>query len=78
MFEQELQFFISNQEKFVKKYSGKTLVIVGEKILGVYNSPLEAYFEALKTQKLGTFMIQEVEKGPEAYTVTISSLVNYC
>ena len=73
MFEKELKYFISNQKKLVKKYQGKTLVIKGEAVIGVYSSPLEAYIEAQNEHELGTFMIQSCVPGPDAYTVTIAS-----
>jgi len=73
MFEKELEYFKSNQKDLVKKYHGKTLVIQGCVILGVYASALQAYTETQKTHELGTFMIQPCEPGPDAYTVTIAS-----
>ena len=73
MFTQELNFFISHQDELVKKYPSKTLALQGEKVLGVYESPLEAYLEVQKEHQLGTFMIQPCESGTEAYTVTVSS-----
>ncbi len=73
MFKKELRFFIKNQKDLVKKYRGKTLVLQGQKVIGVYENPLEAYIEVQKKHKIGTFMIQLCKPGPEAYTVTISS-----
>ncbi len=73
MFEKEMQFFKSNQNDLVKKYNGKTLVIQGWTILGVYASALQAYTETQKEHAVGTFMIQPCEPGPDAYTVTIAS-----
>ena len=73
MFKKELDYFISNQDKLVKKYFKKILVIKGEDIIGIYETPLEAYLETKKNHEIGTFLIQPCEKGPEAYTVTLSS-----
>jgi hypothetical protein len=73
MFDIELAYFIAHQDELVAKYLGKTLVLQGEAVLGVYETPLEAYVEALKQFKLGTFMIQPCEPGTEAYTVTVYS-----
>lgn len=73
MFERELEYFISNQNELVKSYRGKVLVIRGQEIVGVYDTPLAAYIEAQKEHPLGSFMIQPCEPGPEAYTVTINS-----
>jgi hypothetical protein len=75
MFKTELDYFKANQDELVKKYLGKVLVIKGNSIIGVYGNALEAYLEAQKKNKLGTFMIQPCRPGPSAYTVTISSNV---
>lgn len=74
MFDIELNYFKAHQDELVAKHKGKTLVIVGEKVEGAYDSALQAYLEAQKQFKLGTFMIQPCLPGPQAYTVTISSM----
>ena len=74
MFDKELKFFIDHQDELVAKHSGKTLVIRGENIEGVFETPLEAYLSAEKQFPVGTFMIQPCQPGPSAYTVTISSM----
>jgi len=73
MFQEELEFFKANQTNLVNQYKGKILVIKGKKVLGAYNSTIEAFTKTVKAHKPGTFMIQPCEPGPEAYTVTISS-----
>lgn len=79
MFKDELEYFISNQDKFVEKYLGKYLVIKDRELIGIYSNALDAYVNTKKTYKPGTFMIQECKPGTEAYTVTIASnnLVRY-
>lgn len=72
MFNEELDFFIANQESLVEKYRGKFLVLIGPKVVGAYESALAAYLEAQKKHEIGSFMIQNCIPGPEAYTVTIS------
>jgi len=73
MFQEELEFFKANQVNLVNQYRGKILVIKGKKVIGAYNNTIEAFNEATKKYKMGSFMIQPCEPGPEAYTVTISS-----
>lgn len=73
MFQRELQYFIEHQAELVEKYLGKALVIKGEELIGVYNTPIDAYEEAQKEHPLGTFMIQLCEPGASAYTVNIST-----
>lgn len=72
-FEKELNFFIAHQEELVGKYRGKILVLVGEEVVGVHNTYLEAYNEARKRYEDGTFMLQLCIPGPEAYTVSVYS-----
>lgn len=74
MFTDELEFFVANQERLVSEYSGKVLVIKGKALLGVYDTPLQAYLETQREHELGTFMIQPCQPGPEAYNVTIGSI----
>jgi hypothetical protein len=74
MFDAELGFFIAHQDELVAKYRGQTLILRGENVEGVYDSPLAAYVEGQKRFPLGTFMIQPCEPGPSAYTVTINSV----
>ena len=73
MLTRELDFFITNQDSLVSQYRGRVIVIREQRVVGVYQTALEAYTEAQKTYELGTFMIQPCEPGPQAYTVTISS-----
>lgn len=73
MFKQELEYFIKNQDALVKQYAGKALVLKGEGLHGVFNTPLEAYLQMQREQLLGQVMIQLCQPGPEAYTVTINS-----
>jgi hypothetical protein len=68
----ELQYFIDHQEELLKRYSGKVLVIKGQKVVGAYDTQLEAYIRAQQDHELGTFLIQPCRPGPEAYTVTLS------
>lgn len=77
MFEKELNFFIANQPELFRQYPQKVLVLKGEKVVGAYESVLEAYLKAQEKHELGTFMIQRCEPGVDAYTVTISS-TNIC
>ena len=79
MFNDELQYFILNQNDLVSKYRGNFLVIKKNNLLGVYPTALDAYLVTKKDHELGSFMIQPCEPGSDAYTVTIApnSLTNY-
>lgn len=74
MFEREFAFFIKQQKNLVNKYRGKVLAIKGEKVVAVYDSPLDAYLKTDKNHELGKVMLQPCESGPSAYTATISTV----
>lgn len=72
MFEQELQYFIDNQDELVRQFSGRTLLIRQQNLEGVYDTPLDAYLYAQQVYEPGSYMIQKCEPGEDAYTLTIS------
>lgn len=73
MLKHELDYFVANQSDLVSKYNGKVLVIRDQAVVGIYESPLEAYLKAQEEYQLGTFLIQTCVPGPAAYTASISS-----
>jgi hypothetical protein len=73
VFEQDLQYFVEHQEELVQKYEGRVLVIKDQRVIGAYDSALEAYLEAQKNHQVGSFLIQPCHPGADAYTVTITS-----
>ena len=40
--DQEFQFYLDNQDAMVEKYDGKVIAVKGGKVLGVYDSYLDA------------------------------------
>lgn len=75
MLDKEFQYYLTNQAELVKKYNNKFIVIKDEQIIGVYDSNSVAYNEAIKTEKLGTFLIQHCLPGKDSYTQTFHSQV---
>ena len=73
--QKQLDYFKSNQEKFVKKYNEKFLVIKDQRIQGVYDSEIEAYTNAKDKFGLGNFLIQQCLPGQESYTQTFHSRI---
>jgi len=63
--DQEFQYYLSHQAELVRKYNGKYIVIKNESVIGVFDSDGEAVNETMKTQKLGTFLVQKCEPGIE-------------
>ena len=75
MLEKEFQYYLDHQSELVEKYNGKVLVIIGEEVVEVYNTELQAYFESVDKYKPGTFLIQKCTPGDESYTQTYHSRV---
>ncbi len=65
MLEKEYEFYQTNKDEFVKKYIGKFIVIKNDAVIGVYTSPIEALRESVKTNEMGTFLIQEIKGNDE-------------
>jgi hypothetical protein len=77
MLEKEFKYYLENQEELLKEYNGKYLVIIGEEIVGSYDSDEEAYFESIDKYKEGSFLIQLCESGDSAYTQSFHSRVAF-
>ena len=77
MLEKEFKYYLDNQDALVKDYNGKFIVIKGEKVIGVFESEEEAYFETEKEHESGTFLIQFCETGDSSYTQSYHSRVSF-
>ncbi len=69
--QKEFDFYLENQEALVEKYNGKVIVVKDGKVLGSYDSHYEAIVETQKVYELGTFLVQLVTPGKDAYTATL-------
>lgn len=68
-------YFVAHQRELVEQYAGKFIVIHNEKVVGVYDSVLEATMEAQKKFPLGEFLVQKVQAGTDSFTHTYYSRV---
>ncbi len=71
----EFDYFLSHKDELLKQYENKYIVIKAEKVIGVYDSEIEAYEKAQKENELGTFLIQLVSKDENTYNQTFHSRV---
>lgn len=71
------QYYLDNQEEFVKKYNGKYLVIKDNSVAGVFDTEESAYFDAERKYGLGNFIIQLCTPGDGAYTQHYASRVTF-
>ena len=75
MLKKEFEYYLKNQSELLNKYAGKFLVIKDQKVIGFYDTEIEAYANTVKTQEAGTFLIQECQPGNESYTQTFRTRV---
>ncbi len=73
--EKEFNYYLEHQNELVKEYKGKSIVIKDCKVIGSYDSELEAIEETIKEHELGTFLVQKCESGTDSYTQTYHSRV---
>jgi hypothetical protein len=73
----EFQYYLAHQSELVEKYNGRTIVIKNHKVLGDYSDLATAVAETQKTHELGTFLVQKVSPGSDAYTQTFHSRVAF-
>jgi hypothetical protein len=73
--EKEFKYYVENQAELAKKYSGKYIVIKNQKVIGVFESEIEAVEKTSANHELGTFIVQKCEPGKESYTQTYHSRV---
>lgn len=73
----EFEYFLSHQDELLKKYNGKVIVLKNCTVIGTYETEAQAVAETSKTHALGTFLVQKVEPGADAYTQTFHSRVAF-
>lgn len=75
--EKEFKYYLDNQKKLVEQYDGRFIVIKNDKVIGVYDTELDAIEETSKKEKLGTFLVQKCEPGKDNYTQMYHSRVAF-
>lgn len=66
--QQLFQYYLDNQDDFVKKYNGKYLIITQDGVKGAFDTQSEGYDAAIKNFRKGNFMLQLCTEGDEAYS----------
>ncbi len=69
------RFYLDHQAELVAKYDGKVIAIKDGRILGAYDDHLQALRATSREHDPGTFLLQLVSEGTEAYTATFRSRV---
>ena len=68
--DKEFAYFLEHQEQLVKEHRGKVIVIVGEAVVGAFDTELEAVRAMEGEYEPGAFLVQRCEPGPSCYTTT--------
>ena len=74
MQERDFEWFLENYEHLYNTYGQSFLAIKNKSVLGSYSSFREALDATLKSEELGTFIIQECDGSELAYTIRIASM----
>lgn len=75
--EKEFKYYLNHQDQLVEKYNGKFIVIKDCKLIGAFDSELEAINKTAEMYEVGTFLVQKCEPGSESYTQTYHSRVAF-
>lgn len=70
---EDFAWFKEKYPEIQKKYGKAFVVIKNKKVLGAYDSYANGVRETLKTENLGTFIVQEVDPKRKAYCCYIAS-----
>ena len=61
----EFNFYQKKKQEFLSQYKGKFIVIIEEKVVGVYDDKFQAINETKEKHTLGTFLVQHVIEGDD-------------
>lgn len=65
MLEKETAYFKNHKKELVGKFPNCFIVIVGEDVVGVFNTEIEAYTDAISKYELGKFLLVECTEREE-------------
>ena len=75
--EKEFKWFLENQTCLLQKYKDKFVSVKGFKVIGAYESYIDAINETIKTEELSTFIIQKCSVDPSDYVNIVHSEVMF-
>ena len=71
----EFKYYLDHQAEMVAKYDGRVIVLKDRRVIGDYATEAEAVVATRKEHPMGTFLVQRVSQGTEAYTQKFRSRV---
>lgn len=75
--QEEFDYYVKHQDELVEMYLNKFIVIRRNVVEGAFDTPVDAYKDALSKFEAGTFMIQHVTPGKDSYSQTYFSNVTF-
>ncbi len=75
MLQDEFKFYLEHQEALAKEYGENVIVIKGKKVIGVFDSEIEAVKETTPNHELGSFLVQKCSADPSSVIHTYRSRV---
>jgi hypothetical protein len=75
--DKEFDYYLTHQKELVERYNGKFIVIKDQKVIGDYDSELEAIQKTAEQHEMGTFLVQKCEPGSQSYTQTYHCAVAF-
>ncbi len=72
----EFDYYLEHQDELVLQYDGKFVVIKDCAVLGAYDTLIQAITDTQRDHELGTFLVQAVSPGPDAYTQSHSRVMS--
>lgn len=75
--EKEFKYYLDKQDKLVKEFNGKFIVIKNREVIGAYDTEVEAIEKTSEKHELGTFLVQKCEPGSASYTQSYHSRVAF-
>jgi len=75
--EREFQYFLDNQTDLFKQYPYQYLAIKDQKIIGVYDNKIDAYFQTHEEHELDSFLVQfcSLDQGGFIQNFTPNSMI---
>lgn len=73
--DKDYKWFMSNLQKLFREYGYAYLAIKDEKVLGAYDNYAQGVKETLKTEPLGSFIVQQCAPDDSFFTVKVASLL---
>ena len=73
----DFEWFVENYDALCEQYGDSCLAIKNRSVIGAYKTFDDALLETAKSEELGTFLIQECQKGIKAYIMTFQNNVYF-